>query len=460
MSPEEINQFCLKSANAFYHSNDCFNSDVRRNLMHSIAQKIETYRQRLVSIAYEETNLSEGRLNNELDRTIYQWNNYSEEGINLLLEREIINEELHEGGGKGQKLQKKYIPIGPVVIFGAANFPFAYSTLGGDVASAFAAGCSVIVKAHPGHPKTSALSAAIINECLNENKLNSDFFIHLDDSSNECGQTLVQNENITGVGFTGSLSGGKALQKMIHQRKTPIPFYAEMSSVNPVFILPSALLKNTESLIEKLAASISVDAGQFCTQPGILILIDNENSRDFLNALSIKLNEINLIRMLNTGISNNYIRCRNNITGSKGVHVLTKLDSNELAKPTLAVCNSEIFISNPALQEEVFGSFTLAVMCKDENEILKVANHFQGQLTASIHSVEKDEPIFKELFNVIQYKAGRLILNYIPTGVRVASAMHHGGPFPSSSDLRFSSVGAEAVLRFVRPICLQNFPSI
>ncbi|RYY59444.1 MAG: aldehyde dehydrogenase family protein, partial [Chitinophagaceae bacterium] len=356
---------------------------------------------------------------------------------------------------------KMNIPLGPVAVFGAANFPFAYSTAGGDTACALAAGCTVIVKAHPAHANTSELVAGAISRAAALYHLPEAVFTHIHGASTEVGRFLVEHETVAAVGFTGSFTGGKQLFDWAMQRKVPIPVFAEMSSVNPVFLLPGKLAADTAGCIDKLAGSIVLGEGQFCTNPGLMVAIDDKATDEFISGLSSRIISTVPGDMLNPGIFRNYVEKRGNALAQQGVQMQAVSGSDpgiNQGVATIAVTGSDTFLANPLLHSEVFGPYSLLVKCRDAADLLRVAESLEGQLTSSIFATEEELPAYAGLADTLQYKCGRFIWNGVPTGVEVCLSMQHGGPFPSTTDSRFTSVGADGIRRFVRPLAFQDMP--
>ena len=431
----------------------------RSLFMHAIADALEGRRAELVSAAMKETHLSEKRLNAELTRTAFQMRSYgafceSAEWMDIRIDTAD-----KERVPPKPDLRKMMVPLGPVIVFGAANFPFAYSTAGGDTACALAAGCSVVVKAHPGHLETGIAVAATIDEAIAKCKLPKDVFIHVTDTSIESGELLVKHPFSKAVGFTGSFKGGKQLFDWGNQRETPIPVFAEMSSVNPVFILPEKLSGNITETAEMLAASITLDAGQFCTNPGILIAVDNADLDSFIDALKMQLQKTVAVPMLNEGIEKNYSLAKEKALAQKNVGIVFDQSADEHKEAvTIAAVSAKDFIADDMLQQEVFGPYSIIVKCKDIREMNEVALHLKGQLTATIIATKNEVLQNAELIENIRELCGRIIMNGVPTGVEVCLAMQHGGPYPASTDSRFTSVGADGIKRFARPQSFQNWP--
>jgi NADP-dependent aldehyde dehydrogenase len=351
------------------------------------------------------------------------------------------------------------IPLGPVVVFGSSNFPFAFSTAGGDTASAFAAGCTVVVKAHPAHVKTSVMVANAIKAAIKKCALPEGVFSHVIGASFEVGKALVTNPFTKAVGFTGSYNGGKQLFDWGNQRKEPIPVFAEMGSTNPVFLLPEKMEKEAAQIAGMFAGSITMGVGQFCTKPGILIGIGGSALSSFTEALKSELNSIAAGKMLHTGIANAYNSKRSNALEQPQVSLLTQSVeqlNEDCGLPTIAMTDANNFLNNELLQQEVFGPYALVVACNDLTEMIKVAASLEGQLTATIMATDAELIGNGMLLSAIERFCGRIIFNGVPTGVEVCLSMQHGGPFPATSDARYTSVGADSIKRFLRPISFQN----
>lgn len=431
--------------------------------LRAIADEIEALGQELVHIAMGETNLPEARIIGERGRTTGHCRMFAdlvEEGswVDARIDTALPN----RTPAPKPDSRKMSVPIGPIVVFGAANFPLAYSTAGGDTISALAAGCPVIVKAHPAHAQTSELVAGAIKRAIKKTGMPKGVFQHLHASGFEVGQALVKHPFTKGVGFTGSLVGGKALHDIAQQRPEPIPVFAEMSSINPVILLPNTLATQVEKTAEMLAASVTLGVGQFCTNPGLIIAIEDQALKLFIDSLSKRIATSSAGTMLHQGISDNYAKKLIQALAQKGITVEGKSSAtaeNNQGIPTVASVTAFEFLKNPSLSEEVFGPFSLIVKCKDLTELHSVVNHLQGQLTSSIFGSEAEIASYASLLNMLIEKAGRLIVNGVPTGVEVCPSMQHGGPFPSTTDSRFTSVGTDAIKRFVRPVSFQNFPA-
>jgi NADP-dependent aldehyde dehydrogenase len=351
-------------------------------------------------------------------------------------------------------------PLGPVVVFGSSNVPFAYSVAGGDTASAFAAGCPVIVKAHPAHPGTGELVGRLVVEAVKECGLPEGSFSLLFDAGFAAGQDLVRHPLVKAVGFTGSLKGGRALVDLAAARPEPIPVYAEMGSINPVFILPGALAERPAALVEGLHASATVGVGQFCTNPGLIVLQRSPAAEALVQALAAKLGATPEAAMLTLGIKQAFALHTAARRQQPGVKVLAEVKTATAcgAAPFWFETEAETFLGNPGLSEEIFGPSSLVVWCRDRAELREVARQLEGSLTATLHAGAAEAAEQGELIDMLAGKAGRLILNGYPTGLEVSHAIVQGGPYPSTSDCgRSTSVGTRALNRWARLICYQNF---
>lgn len=456
---EELNEVMENAWKAFYIYRKC-SLRQRADFMRAIAKEIENLGDDLLFMASEETSLPEARLKAERTRTMYQLNTYAaacERGDWMDIRIDTADSSKNP---PRPDLRKMMVPLGPVVVFGAANFPFAYSTAGGDTASAFAAGCPVVVKAHPAHVRTSEMMAGAITRAAANTYMPTNIFSHVYGASFEVGKILVEHTRTKAVGFTGSLLGGKQLFDWANQRKEPIPVFAEMSSINPVFLLPGKMTTASIEVARAYAGSITLGVGQFCTNPGLIIGIDNADLQTFVATLGEEIKKQGPGDMLNAGIFKNYVEKRANALAQPEVELVAVAETEPVFNqglPTLASVTGSAFINNPLLHQEVFGPYSLLVKCRDLQEMLEVARHIEGQLTMTVIGSEEDIRQNEELVDYIKYACGRFILNGVPTGVEVCLAMHHGGPFPATTDSRFTSVGADAIKRFARPVSFQNW---
>jgi alpha-ketoglutaric semialdehyde dehydrogenase len=430
----------------------------RADFMRAIGDEIGALGDALISTTMEETHLPETRLQNERARTIFQLTSYAAacEAGGWLEAR--IDTAIPEKGAPD--LRKMKVPLGPVVVFGASNFPFAYSTAGGDTASALAAGCPVIVKAHPAHAGTSEMVAGAILKAAAACGMPKGVFAHVHGAGFETGKALVMHKHTRAVGFTGSFGGGKALFDWANQRPAPIPVFAEMGSINPVFLLPGKLNESAKETAKTYIGSITLDTGQFCTNPGLIIALDNADLDVFMHELAAGIGKIDPGTMLHAGIAKAYVEKRGAALAQDGVATVavSKTEPKEgQGVATIASASAQAFFANPLLHQEVFGPYSLVIRCQDKSEMIAVARHLEGQLTATLMATEKDVEENGELVGAVQDICGRFILNGPPTGVRVALAMQHGGPFPATTDSRYTSVGADGIGRWTRPVCFQNW---
>ena len=433
----------------------------RAEFMRSIALEMDALGDKLINTAKSETHLPEARLRNERARTIFQLKSYADAVESGLWMDIRIDTAILDRNPSKPDLRKTMIPLGPVVVFGAANFPFAYSTAGGDTACAFAAGCPVIVKAHPAHAETSELVGEAILTAARKNNMPEGIFYHVHGQSFEVGKALVMHTNTKAVGFTGSFVGGKQLYDWANQRKEPIPVFAEMSSINPVFLLPGKLKEATAEVASLYASSITLGVGQFCTNPGLIVGIDGSDLDKFMDLLSIEMKKVQPGEMLHKGISKNYHEKRKQALGQSGVDTVVVAEqaaTEDQGEATLASATAGAFLNNPVLHQEVFGPYSIVIRCKNLEEMVTIVKKTEGQLTATLMATTEDIKNNSELVDAVRQICGRFIINSVPTGVEVCFSMHHGGPFPSTTDSRFTSVGADGIKRFARPISYQNWP--
>ncbi|MES2646171.1 MAG: aldehyde dehydrogenase (NADP(+)) [Bacteroidota bacterium] len=431
----------------------------RANFMRTIAANLESLGDRLLEMAMKETNLSKPRLQGELTRTIFQLNSYADacEAGDWLQVRIDTGDE--NRNPSKPDIRKTQVPLGPVVVFGASNFPFAYSTAGGDTACAFAAGCTVVVKAHPAHPKTGYMVAEAIHKACDACNLPKQVFGHIYGAGNDVGKALVTHQNTKAVAFTGSFNGGKALFDWGNQRQIPIPVFAEMGSVNPVFLLPGKLRENASGIAKMLAASITLSVGQFCTNPGLIIGIESKDLQEFKEALKAEIEQVAAAAMLHSGIAGSFHIKLDAVLKEDAVETISNpnIPGELLAAPAIATVDGRTFMKNRLLQEEIFGPYSLVVSCQSIQELLGVACSLDGQLTTTIIATANEIHENAEFVDLLMEKCGRMILNGVPTGVEVCAAMQHGGPFPATTDARFTAVGADGIRRFSRPVCFQNW---
>jgi alpha-ketoglutaric semialdehyde dehydrogenase len=432
----------------------------RVKFLETIAIEINSIREELVTIAMTETHLPQPRLNGEVDRTINQINLF----VNLLKEGSWVNAIIDRANPQRQPLPKPHIcqmlrPLGVTAVFGASNFPFAFSVAGGDTISALAAGCPVVYKAHFGHPVTSELVGNCIAEAAKKTGMPDGVFSLIQGQTTESGKALVIHPLIKAVGFTGSLAGGRALFDLAVKRDEPIPVYAEMGSVNPVFLLPGMLKDDAAGIAKSLVASNTAGVGQFCTNPGVILMIRGVDTDQFLSQYAASLAEAAGGSMLTDSIYNAYCKGVSQLASSASLTAIANgVGTDTTATPHAFKVSGADFLKDKTLFEEHFGPVALHVVADSMDELLEIAEQIPGQLTTSIWANQNDVAGFKGLFDILEEKAGRLMINNVPTGVEVTHAMQHGGPYPATTDSRSTSVGSQAIYRFVRPVCYQNFP--
>lgn len=456
-SNDEVNEAVQQAAaiSAWFSDSDI---RLRAELLVKIADKMRKHEEVLKKWYLLETGLPAYRADVEFNRSIFQFQSYAQ----ALLKGVPLEVRIDEGDparlpNPKPDLRKMNSALGPVAVFGASNFPFAYSTLGGDVAGALAAGCPVIVKAHNLHPHTSECSAQVITEALEELAIDQGVFSHLFSSNFSVGEQLVMHPEIKAVGFTGSINGGKALMNLAHSRKEQIPVFAEMGSSNPIVVCDSAMRENATEMVQQITQSVSLNAGQFCTSPGLLFYCESNFSESFVSQLIKAFEEQPAQTMLGESLFENYLnRSKNQLKQTQVLHS-GKIIATAIS-PSLTRVEGFRFVQQASLQEEIFGSFLTLVACKSIQELREAIGVLHGQLTGTIFTNELQSEPEKLLFNTLKSKVGRLIINGVPTGVEVATAMHHGGPFPCSSHAYFTAVGPDSIKRFMRPISFQNCP--
>jgi 2,5-dioxopentanoate dehydrogenase len=427
----------------------------RARLLRAMADGMDQAADELVERAHLETALPRPRLKGEVARTSNQLRLFADVAAEGSWVMARIDTADPQRTPPKPELRSMLRPLGPVAVFGASNFPLAFSVAGGDTASALAAGNPVIVKAHPAHPGTSELTGRVLTTASNECGFSAGTFSLLFDAGTRIGAALVRHPLIRAVGFTGSFKGGRALMDLAASREEPIPVYAEMGSVNPVFILPRALRERGDSLADGLHASFTLGGGQFCTKPGLVFV--GAPKTKFLTKLRTLTAEAPGFALLSSGIAEQYdrgLRERAGLRATAG----QRIDAGFAAHVALLEIDYADFADNPALHEELFGPSTLLVTGADREQMLAAARALRGHLTATIFGTEDDLQEYAELIAILETKVGRVIFNGFPTGVEVTHAMVHGGPYPATSDGRSTSVGSQAILRFARPVCYQNFP--
>jgi len=461
---EELDGAAQLAADAFIPYSQ-ISGKARAALLRRIASGFESHRDDLANRAHLETALPLPRLTGEVARTANQFRLFA----TVVEDGSWVQARIDPALPDRQPLPRPDLramlrPLGPIAVFGASNFPLAFSVGGGDTASALAAGCPVIVKAHPAHPGTSEIAARIISESVAAESLPEGTFSMLFDSGIEIGTALVKHPVIRAVAFTGSLRAGRALMDAASSRPEPIPCFTEMSSGNPLFILPGALRKGPAALAQGLFGSFTLGSGQFCTKPGVIFLAESPQSLKFRDELQLLVQQSQPFTLLTGGITRDYDR--SSIARAARVSVVESQSPSERqdgsapfsAQARLFTTTLDDLVSHPDLADEIFGPDTLIVRCGDPKDYLEAARSLAGHLTATIFGDEDDLAANQELIHILEQKAGRLIFNAFPTGVEVTHAMVHGGPYPATSDPRFTSVGSLAIYRFARPVCFQNFP--
>jgi NADP-dependent aldehyde dehydrogenase len=456
----DVDQACELAAQAF----DAYRlttPEQRAQLLERIAQGIEALGDVLVERTMAETGLPRGRIEGERGRTAGQLRLFAGVLRAGQWQQATFDTPLPQRQpARRPDLRMQQVALGPVAVFAASNFPLAFSVAGGDTASALAAGCPVIVKAHPAHPGTSELVGRVVQDAVRECGLPVGVFALLRGPGREVGEQLVHHPAIQAVGFTGSRAGGLALCRIAQSRPQPIPVYAEMSAINPVFLLPAALAARTSTIARGFVDSLVLGAGQFCTNPGVVLGIDGPDWRAFVAEVARALGDKPAATMLSSGIHAAY---------EQGTRHLAALPVERVgqgqagtggcaAQAVVHETSAAQWLATPALAEEVFGPSSVLVRCADAQELRRVAEALEGQLTATLHLEDTDLPLARGLLPVLERKAGRILANGFPTGVEVSHAMVHGGPFPATSDGRTTSVGAAALGRFLRPVCYQDLP--
>ncbi|MDQ4141153.1 MAG: aldehyde dehydrogenase (NADP(+)) [Bacteroidota bacterium] len=460
-TPEEVAAAAEKAEAAFLIYRKKSGAE-RAEFLQKIGEEIMNLGDALITLCQEESGLPEARLQGERGRTIGQLNMFAA----LLREGSWVDATIDTAIPDRKPLPKSdlrrmNIALGPVGIFGASNFPLAFSVAGGDTASALAAGCTVVVKGHPAHPGTSQLIAEAVLRAAKATNMPDGVFSMVHGQSTAVGMALVEHPLIKAIGFTGSYRGGKALFDAAARRPEPIPVYAEMGSTNPVFILPGALQERGDNLAQGLAASVSMGVGQFCTNPGMVVAQQSAESEQFLNKTTEVFTGLTAGTMLTPNIKKAFDAGIQKLTQTTGVSVLATGVSNESVcggTPHLLRTDAATFIANPEIGEEVFGPSTVYISATGKEELMAIANGLHGHLTATLQATSEDLVEYADLISILERKVGRLLINGFPTGVEVCASMVHGGPFPATTDSRTTSVGTAAIYRFSRPICYQDFP--
>lgn len=457
----DVEATCAAAEEAFAAYREISSAD-RAEFLEAIADEIMALGDQLLERAHVETGLPMARVTGERSRTVNQLRLFAEvvradrwRGVRIdpaMPEREPLPR---------PDLRLRMIPLGPVAVFGASNFPLAFSTAGGDTASALASGCPVIVKGHPAHPGTDMMVARAIREAARKCGLPDGVFGHLTGPGNELGAALVRDPRVAAVGFTGSRGGGLALLKIAQEREVPIPVFAEMASVNPVILLPEALAARGKALGEAFIGSLTMGAGQFCTNPGLVLAVEGPGLSAFEASASEAMRGQAAQTMLTTEIRDAYTRGKQTLAAKSPVEELAQGQEGDNrtcdAAALFAVAGSEV-LADKSLMEEVFGAASLIVRCADQDELAKILRGLEGQLTATLHMDDGDRDAASRILPILERTCGRILANGWPTGVEVSHAMVHGGPYPATSDGRTTSVGTLAIERFLRPVSYQDIP--
>ena len=462
-TPEEV-EAAVRAAEGAFEEYAAIPAPGRAAFLRAIAARIEALGDELLERAEAETALPRPRLTGERGRTANQARLFAD----VVDEGSWVDARIDRALPDRQPLprpdvRRMLVPLGPVAVFGASNFPLAFSVAGGDTVSALAAGCPVVVKAHPAHPGTSELVARAILAAADDTEMPDGVFSMAHGPSPEVGQALVTSPAIQAVGFTGSFRGGKALFDAAARRAQPIPVFAEMGSANPVFVLPGALATRGAQIAEALAASVTLGCGQFCTSPGLVFLPPGAESEAFIEELGGRLGGAPAGTMVHAGIKAAYDADLKEVASLPGVQIAVRATArgphaDTEAQAALLVVDQSAWAGQSRLGEEIYGPATLAVRCASPETFTEAARRLGGHLTATVHATADDLAAYPELLPVLRGKAGRILVGGVPTGVEVSPAMHHGGPWPATTDSRATSVGTAAIGRFARPVCLQNVP--
>ena len=459
-TPAHVNQACEAAEDAFW-SYASSSRESRANFLDAIADEMEARAEIITEVGARESGLPTARLQGERGRTTGQLRLFADhirKGAHL--DRRVDGALPDRQPMPRPDIRMIQRPIGPVAVFGASNFPLAFSTAGGDTAAALAAGCPVVVKGHSAHPGTGEIVAEAIHAAIQKCDIHPGVFSLIHANSREVGQTLVQHPLIKAVGFTGSLGGGRALFDLCAQRPEPIPFFGELGSVNPMFMLPAAMAARAEELGKGWAASLTMGAGQFCTNPGVSVVIAGENADKFAKTAGEALSQVGAQTMLTDGIAAAYRTGQQRVAGATGVReVLATSCDMRTATPYLYATTAKEWLANEELAEEVFGPLGVIVTADTVEEMREVAMNLQGQLTCTIHVDAEDTPAASDFMPILERKAGRILANGFPTGVEVSDTMVHGGPYPASTNFGATSVGTLSIRRFLRPVCYQDMPA-
>lgn len=459
-TPADVDRAC-QAAEAAFGAYAAKTAVERAAFLQRIADEIDARGAEITETGCRETGLPEARLTGERGRTTGQLRLFADHILkDTWLDRrhDLALPDRTPLPRPDLKLVQR--PIGPVAVFGASNFPLAFSVAGGDTASALAAGCPVVVKGHSAHPGTGELVAQAVHAAIRACAMPEGVFSLIQGGNRAVGEALVTHPLITAVGFTGSLAGGRALFDLCAARDVPIPFFGELGSVNPMFLLPAAVAARGTDIAKGWAGSLTMGAGQFCTNPGIAIVIDGPEADAFAAAAKDAVGQIGAQTMLTDGIATAYRHGRDRVAKGKGVRaLLTTMCDQRQATPYLFEVSGTDWLADHMLAEEVFGPLGLIVRARHVAEMLDLARSLQGQLTATLHLDDGDTDLARDLLPVLERKAGRVLANGFPTGVEVCDAMVHGGPYPASTNFGATSVGTLSIRRWLRPVCYQNMPA-
>ena len=458
----EINE-ALTAADEAYDALQTADSATIASLLESIADGLESIGDRLLDRAHLETALPMGRLTGERGRTCNQTRIFAE-----MTRKDIWRHPRIDQGDSNRVPPKPDVRtmlfgVGPVVVFGASNFPLAISVAGTDTVSALAARCPVVVKAHPAHPGTCEIIASVIADAVASSGLPAGTFSMLQGKTNGTGVELVQHDKVAAVAFTGSLQGGRALFDAVNQRKNPVPFYAEMGSLNPVFLLPGALEQRADEIASGFIQSVNLVVGQFCTNPGAVLGVEGECLDAFLSAVKAAAEEVAPATMLHPGIHSAFEDGQQRIASVDGVNRVGSFGQSPVAGAHQATCNiyetNVSQIGRTEVSEEVFGPSSVVFRCQSTEQMMEYARSLEGHLTATIHGTDEHLKNNAALVRILQRKVGRIVFNGFPTGIEVCNAMHHGGPYPATTHSFFTSIGHQSIYRFTKPVCFQGFPN-
>jgi len=459
---EEINEAVSLASSAFKTFRSISGAK-KVEFLNTIADEILALDDELIQTYCSETGLPEGRAKGERGRTVGQLRSFAE----LVAEGSWVEATIDTAQPERKPLpksdiRKMLVPLGPVVVFGASNFPLAYSTAGGDTASALASGCPVIVKSHPMHAGTSELVASAIIKAAEKTGMPNGVFSNINSSGIEVGAQLVKHASVKAVGFTGSIRGGRALYDLAAQREELIPVFAEMGSINPVIIFPKALQNRGEALAKTYAGSITLGSGQFCTNPGLLLGIKSNELTEFIQTLSDEIVKIEPSCMLHPNIIEAYENNKSKALSQPKLNVVVDYNSDtkpNYARQTITTVEGNTFLENTSLHQEVFGPYSIVVQCKNAEQLELIISKLEGQLTGTLIGDNDEALNYSEVISALSNRVGRIIFNGVPTGVEVCPSMVHGGPYPSSTDSRFTAIGIHSIKRWVRPFSYQNWPN-